>query len=131
MDPGNLSIDSALSTIVIRQTNVIWTPATKYVAVCIGTTADLNRSTPASKKPRKPANFRYTSGLDKTRHRSAIYRSYENAARSKGVISFGCYFSLKAEAFYAALGFGVSGRSVSTSDPTSCNGHFDVPPRNK
>jgi hypothetical protein len=90
---------------IVQQTNVIWAPATKYVAVCIGTTAELNRSTPASKKPRKPANFRYTSGLDKPGIGRAIYRSYENVARSKGVISFECYCSLKAEAFYAALVF--------------------------
>jgi N-acetylglutamate synthase-like GNAT family acetyltransferase len=35
----------------------------------------------------------------------AIYRLCENAARSAGVISFECYSSLNAEAFYSALGF--------------------------
>jgi hypothetical protein len=84
---------------IVRQTNVIWTPATKYVAVCIGTTADLHRSMPASKKPRKPANFRTHLDWTKPEIGRAIYRTCENAARSKGVISFECYFRLKAEAF--------------------------------
>jgi GNAT superfamily N-acetyltransferase len=106
MDPGNLSIDSALSTIVSYgklTSSGRLQPSMLQFASARPRTSTARRQQARNRESR--LIFATHPDWTKPGIGRAIYRSYENAARSKGVISFECYFSLKAEAFYAALVF--------------------------